>query len=102
MNFRTRHLCEIQQIVDQRSHSLRRGADAMQMGLALLWKNLIAVFQKGLAESINAAQRRAQVMRNRIAKGLQFFVRSFQLSRADPYLMFSFLSFGDVANGARN
>ncbi len=49
------------------------------------------VFQQDVREAVDGAQRRAQVVRNRIGKRLQFLVGRFQLRRALGDALFQFL-----------
>jgi hypothetical protein len=62
MNVGARYLREIQEVVDQYSHPLGRGTDAMEVTLPLIVEPLRAVFEQGVAEAVDAPKRRAQIV----------------------------------------
>ncbi len=77
-----RHLGKIQQVLDQLAHALRRGADASEVAARLLGHLLGKVLEQRLAEAVDRAQRRAQVVRHRIAERLELGVGRLQLDGA--------------------
>ena len=81
--------------VDQNRHALRRFAHVAQVLSTCFVQLVAAVFQQRLAEAVDAAQRSPQIVRDRIAEGLQL-----------PVLHFEFFDerrpgFGDLARGLR-
>jgi len=73
-----RHPRKIEQIVDQVAHRLRRPPDSRQIIFPLVVELVRVIFQKGVAESVDASQGRAQVVGNRIAERRQLPVDRFQ------------------------
>ncbi len=74
MDLRPLHAREGEEVVDQLVHSLRRGANAPEV-LSPLGVELVgAVFEQSLAESVDAPERRAQVVGHRVAERLELLV----------------------------
>src|SRR6266498_3607610 len=65
----TRHAREIEQVVDQLCHALGSSADAHQVVTTFIVQLISKIFQDCQAESVNRAERRTQIMRDRITKG---------------------------------
>src|SRR5260221_5605871 len=75
----------------------------MKVVLALRVKLFLIIFQQGKAESVDAAQRRTQVVRHGVAERLQFLVgrnqfriRPRQLASLTFELLLDLFPFGDV------
>src|SRR5882762_7553162 len=73
---------ELEQILDQLGHVLRRGADPRQVALCVTGKVLGKIVEQGLAEPVDRAQGRAQVVGHRIGELLELPVRRLQLRGA--------------------
>ncbi len=76
------HLREVEQVLDQLPHALGRCANPPEIALRLVRHVLGEVVDQGLAEPVDRAQRRPQVVRHRIAERLQLGVRGLQLGGA--------------------
>ncbi len=59
------------------------------------------VFQQRLAEAVDAAERRPEVVRHRIGKGVELGVRRLELGRVAPQLLVSPPALGDVPDDRR-
>ena len=55
---------EPQQVVDQQAHLLAAGREPLEHHPALVVQALAVIFEQGDAEAVDAAQRRAQVVRD--------------------------------------
>ena len=75
-------LRELQQVVDQPAHPGGLGAHHAEQAAALGVENVRVVLLDHLRVAIHRAQRRAQVVRNRIAEGLELLVDRFELRGA--------------------
>ena len=86
----TRQAGKSQQIVDQPSHVLSRRAHALQMLHSRFAEARPAILNRRLAEAVDRPQRGAQIMRYRIAEGLQLLIGCGQLIRPrfHPFLQF--------------
>src|SRR5260370_39578494 len=73
-NLGARHTGEIQEVVNQHSHSLSCCTDALKMLFSLIIEPLGIVFEQGYAETIDAAQRRAQVVGDGVGECFQRFI----------------------------
>ena len=73
---------KLQQVVNQQSHALRFGTDPIEVLVRPFVELAGIVFGKCEAPAVDAAQRRAQVVRDRIGKRFQFLVGGFELSGA--------------------
>src|SRR5207249_11712040 len=65
---------QVEQVIDQRGHALARGAHAREVVLAGNVQPLGVVFQQRLTEAVDAAQRRPQVVGDRVGKRIQLGV----------------------------
>ena len=74
LNLLPRQPRQLQQVVDEPSHALRGVADAGEVVLAGLVEALAPVLAQRLSEAVDAAQRRAQVVRHGIAERLELAV----------------------------
>ena len=74
LNLRARETRQLQQIVDQPAHALGRVAHARQMILSGFVEPIAPVLAQRLREAVDAAQRRAQVVRHGIAERLELAV----------------------------
>src|ERR1019366_8421492 len=81
---------QLKQVVDQLPHSLAFAADAVEVFARLSIELVGAVFEQGQAPAVDAAQRRAQVVRYRIGERLQFLVDGFELNRAVAHALVEF------------
>ncbi len=72
--FGTRHTRQCQQIVNQAAHLLRGFAHKLQVTAALVIQLVSIILKQRQTEAIDSAQRRAQVMGNRIAERLKFAI----------------------------
>ena len=77
-----RHAGELEQILDQLGHVLRRGAYSRQVALCIAGKVVGKIVDQRLAEPVDRAQRRAQVVGHRIGEGLELPVGRLQLRGA--------------------
>ena len=80
--FGARDARELKQRIDKLAHLLHPGADAPNVVVALRIHGVREVLFKGQTESVNGAERRAQVVRDRIAEGLQLAIAGRQLGGA--------------------
>jgi hypothetical protein len=71
-----------QQSFDQPGHALAGVVNASQIMQRLFVELLAGGFLQDLTEAGQAAQRRAQVVRDRVSERLQLAIRCLQLSRA--------------------
>ena len=81
-HFASAHPRELEQVLDQVVHLLAGVADAPKQPLAVRIELGGVAFKEDLAETEDAAQGRAQVVRDGIGEGLQLFVDRFQLGGA--------------------
>ena len=65
---------QLQQIVDLPRHLPRRGRDARQVLTAVFGKHVAAFVERDLAEALDRAQRRPQVVRNRPRERLDLLI----------------------------
>ena len=77
-----RHAGELEQILDQLAHVLRRGAYPRQVALCLVRKVLGKILEQRLAEPVDRAQGCAQVVGHRIGERLELPVRRLELRGA--------------------
>ena len=70
--FRPADARQMQKVVNQPSHALRFGANAIKVLVSLRIEALAVIFQQRLAPAVDAAQGSAQVVRNGVRKGFQF------------------------------
>ena len=95
LEFAAGDLRQLQHVVDQLRHLLCRFADIGEILLAVVVELVAVILQQRQAEAVDAAQRRAQIVRHRIAEGFELLVLRFQL--ADQRRA----RFGGFARGAR-
>src|SRR5690349_727147 len=88
---------ELQESINQLAHVLAGVADTAQRVLTLRIHFVAVVLQQYLAEAVNAAQGGAQVVRHRVAEGLQFGHAVFQFQRAPAQALFQAFALGNVA-----
>src|SRR5438094_341192 len=62
---------------------------------------IMIVFEQGLAEAVETAERRPQVVRHRIGKGLELLVGRLELRGVAPQPLFSLFAARDVADDGR-
>jgi len=79
---------EFEDVVDENRHPLRGGPDALEVASALDIELRGAVLEHDAAEPVDAAQRRAQIMRHRIAKRLQLPVACREIGGAVRHALF--------------
>jgi len=98
---------ELDKVVDQHPHALRRTAHPVQVVASGSVELRRAVFQQRLAEAVDGTQRRAQVVGHRVAESLQLLVHRRQLGvvAQQPLvqgldLVAGALAVGDVAHGS--
>src|SRR3989442_1223882 len=77
-----RHARQLEQILYQLGHVLRRGAYSRQVALGIAGKVLREIVDQRLAEPVDRAQRRAQVVGHRIGERLELPVGHLQLRGA--------------------
>src|SRR5437899_8756035 len=82
---------EFQQVVDQGPHPLAGGAYPVQGLPSRLVQPRGIVFQQYLAESVDAAQRRPQVVRYRVGERVQLVVGGEELRRVAPQRLVALL-----------
>lgn len=70
---------EIEQSVDELAHPLRGGPDPPERVASGVVESIAVVFLDALTESVDGPQRRAQVVRNRIAERFQFVIGGLEL-----------------------
>ena len=75
VHLRPSHARQRQQIIDQLSHPLGGFPDVLQVLSTLIIELLRAVFDQRLAETVDAAQWRAQIMSHGITEGLELVIR---------------------------
>ncbi len=96
-----------QQVVDQDTHALRTPADILNKQAPLVVEMLDIIFQQQAAVAIDTTQRRFQVVRDGIGKGVQFLISHlqlrgtftnpcFQFGVQAPDLVLGALAFGSV------
>ena len=73
---------QLEQIVNQMRHTLAGRTHALQMLAPVVLQPIAIVFEQHLTEAVDAAQRRAQIMRHRVAECFELAVGSGQLGRA--------------------
>ena len=73
---------EREQIVNQPAHLLAAVADALQITPAFLGQLRAIILEHDAGKPVHGPQRRAQIVRDRIAERLQLLVRRLQLRRA--------------------
>jgi hypothetical protein len=77
-----RNMGKLQQVVNQSTHILRFAAHAVEMAPGVVVQLRAGVFHHRQAPAVHGAQRRTQVMRNRIGEGFEFLVGCFELGSA--------------------
>ena len=78
--FRTRYLCQEQQVIDECAHPLGGRLDPLDEPAAGLVETVAVVLRQRFAVPAQRPQRRAQIMGDRIGERLQVLVRHHQLS----------------------
>ena len=78
----TRQTRKLQQIVDEKSHALRFGANAIQILVRVSVERGPVVFQQRQAPAVDPTQRRAKIVRHRIGEGFQLLVGGLELDGA--------------------
>ena len=79
LKFAARDLRQCQHVVDELRHLLRRFPHISQILLAVVVELVGIVLEQSEAEAVDAAQRRAQIVRHRIAEGFQLLVLGLEL-----------------------
>src|SRR5262249_53222119 len=82
MQWGARGAREREQTVDQGLHAAAAGEHALEQMLAVGRERIVVVFTQRLCEAGDAAQRRAQIVRYRVAERLQLAVRGLKLDGA--------------------
>ena len=95
LKFAARDLRQCQHVVDELRHLLRRFPHIGQILLAVVVELVGIVLEQRQAEAVDAAQRRAQIVRHRIAEGFQLLVLGLELGDQLGALL------GHFAGGAR-
>ena len=95
-HFGSRDSGQVQKVINQRAHALDGRPDALQIFFPFAVELTRIVLKEGLAESINATKRCAEIMGHGIAKRLQFAIRGFELGVLSGHLLFDYFSFGHV------
>src|SRR6266481_1404848 len=96
-----RHTREHQEIVDQLRHVLRRVPDASEVFSSLRAEAVGVVLQECLAEAVDAAQRTAELVGDRVAERLQLVTRAFGPLLGARQALLEALALGDVARDLR-
>src|SRR5205807_5032853 len=76
---------------DQRAHLLRGRADDSQIFFAAAIETLTKTLLQHFYKAVDVPERRAQIMRNRIAERIEFAKRGVQLSGALAATLFGLL-----------
>src|SRR5580658_10459869 len=74
MQLRQSKAREGEQIVDEMRHTLRGRAHSSEMAFPQRVELVGVVFEEGLAEAVDAPQRRAQIVGDRVTKGFELAV----------------------------
>src|ERR1700677_4741928 len=72
---------EIEHVVDEAGHFASGGADALDVATALIVEAFAVIFDEGFAEAVDAAEGRAEVVRDGVAEGFELFVGFLELGR---------------------
>ena len=88
VQFRAGDACQAQQIVDQPCHALRSLEDIVYVKQAVFIQAAGGFISQDLRIAGYAAQRRAQIVGNRVGKGLQLPVGNFQFGSALAHALF--------------
>ena len=65
---------EVEHVVDQARHFASGGADAIEVATALIVEAIGVIFEEGFAEAVDAAKRRAKIVRDGVAESFELFV----------------------------
>jgi hypothetical protein len=101
------HFCagdpgKIQQVINRQAHALRTGAYPSQVipGVSVQMDGIILF--ESLTEAIDATQGSAEIVRDGIGKGFQFFVGRFEFRASLQQLLFGYSFFRGVAGNFTN
>ena len=81
------HLGQPQQVVDQRAHALAGGPHPLQVPVSRGIHHVAVVLEQRLREAVDAAQRRAKIVRYGIGERLQLAVDQLQFGRPLGHLL---------------
>src|SRR5207253_4027012 len=90
MKFRSRRAREHEQIIDERPHLFCRFGNRPQMFSRIRIERLSRGGEEDFEKALDMAQRRAQIVRNRVAERLEFLIGILQLRRAFLHAMLEF------------
>ena len=91
---------EREETVDELAHALRREPDSFEVLLALRGQRIGAVLQQREPEPVDAAERRAEVVRDRVAERFELEVRPLRLLDGRPQRGGRLLALGHVLGDA--